>query len=109
MFACVTILLLIVGMLWTGETPKAESLKETMESYFNALQGFLLCCHGSTVGAGPTLSSIIHVSVKHIVDSSFRLLQGSVSLYGNKLKVLYFSLIIQQSFMILNSLCQSVV
>ncbi|KAL1192223.1 hypothetical protein V5N11_032688 [Cardamine amara subsp. amara] len=71
----------IVGMLWTGETPKAESLKETMKSYFNALQGFLLCCHGSTVGAGPTLSSIIHVSVKQIVDSSFRLLQGSVSLY----------------------------
>uniref|UniRef100_A0A1J3GB84 Cyclin-D1-binding protein 1-like protein n=1 Tax=Noccaea caerulescens TaxID=107243 RepID=A0A1J3GB84_NOCCA len=71
----------IVGMLWTGEAPKAESLKETMESYFNALQGFLLCCHGSTVGAGPTLSSTIHSSVKQIVDSSFRLLQGSVSLY----------------------------
>ncbi|XP_010477577.1 PREDICTED: uncharacterized protein LOC104756654 [Camelina sativa] len=71
----------IVGMLWTGESPKAESLKETMESYFNALQGFFLCCPGSTVGAGPTLSSIIHVSVKQIVDSSFRLLQGSVSLY----------------------------
>ncbi|KAJ0257657.1 Cyclin-D1-binding protein [Hirschfeldia incana] len=72
----------IVGMLWNGgEAPKAESLKETMESYFNALQGFLLCCHGSTVGAGPTLSSLIHVSVKKIVDSSFRLLQGSVSLY----------------------------
>ncbi|EOA38097.1 hypothetical protein CARUB_v10009565mg [Capsella rubella] len=71
----------IVGMLWTGESPKAESLTETMESYFNALQGFLLCCHGSTVGAGTTLSSIIHVSVKQIVDSSFRLLQGSVCLY----------------------------
>lgn len=72
----------IVGMLWNGgEAPKAESLKETMESYFNALQGFLLCCHGSTAGAGPTLSSLIHVSVKKIVDSSFRLLQGSVSLY----------------------------
>ncbi|CAN8313002.1 unnamed protein product [Cochlearia groenlandica] len=71
----------IVGMLWSGESPKAESLKETMVSYFNALQGFLLLCHGSTVGAGPTLSSIIHVSVKQIVDSSFRLLQGSVSLY----------------------------
>ncbi|CAH8355372.1 unnamed protein product [Eruca vesicaria subsp. sativa] len=72
----------IVGMLWNGgEAPKGESLKETMDSYFNALQGFLLCCHGSTVGAGPTLSSLIHVSVKKIVDSSFRLLQGSVSLY----------------------------
>ncbi|CAN8235141.1 unnamed protein product [Cochlearia groenlandica] len=27
-------------MLWSGESPKAESLKETMVSYFNALQGF---------------------------------------------------------------------
>ncbi|CAN7043010.1 unnamed protein product [Brassica oleracea var. botrytis] len=71
----------IVGMLWSGEAPKAESLKGTMESYFNALQGFILCCHVSTVGAGPTLSSLIHVSVKKIVDSSLRLLQGSVSLY----------------------------
>ncbi|CAE5958298.1 unnamed protein product [Arabidopsis arenosa] len=70
-----------VRMLWTGESPKAESLTETMESYFNALQGFLLCFHGSTLGAGPTLSSIIHGSVKKIVDSSFRLFQGSVSLY----------------------------
>ncbi|CAA7052300.1 unnamed protein product [Microthlaspi erraticum] len=72
----------IVGMLWTGgETPKAESLKETMESYFNALQGFLLHCHGSLVAAKPTLSSSIQVSVKQIFNSSFKLLQGSVSLY----------------------------
>ncbi|CAL9215993.1 unnamed protein product [Arabidopsis halleri] len=63
----------IVRMLWTGESPKAESLTETMKSYFNALHGFLLCFHGSTLGAGPTLSSIIHGSVKQIVDSSFRL------------------------------------
>ncbi|AEE30317.1 Grap2/cyclin-D-interacting protein [Arabidopsis thaliana] len=70
-----------VKTLWTGETPKAESVKETMESYFKALLGFLLCCHGSTLGAGPTLSSIVHGSVKQIVDSSFRLFQGSVSLY----------------------------
>lgn len=67
-------------MLWiTGEPPKAEAMKETMEAYFNALQGFLLHCHGSMVGAGTTLSSTIHASVKQIVDSSFRLLQGSVS------------------------------
>ncbi|XP_019057896.1 PREDICTED: uncharacterized protein LOC104812031 [Tarenaya hassleriana] len=71
----------IVGMLWSGEPPKAAAVKEAMESYFNALQGFLLHCHGSTVGAGPTLSSNIHSSVKQIVDTSFRLLQGSVSLY----------------------------
>ncbi|KAG7592691.1 hypothetical protein ISN45_Aa01g015510 [Arabidopsis thaliana x Arabidopsis arenosa] len=71
----------IVRMLWTGEYPKVESLTETMKSYFNALHGFLLCFHGSTLGAGPTLSSVIHASVKQIVDSSFRLFQGSVSLY----------------------------
>lgn len=77
-------LISLVGMLWTGEPPKSEALKETMEAYFNALQGFLLHCHGSMVGAGTTLSSSIHASAKQIVDSSFRLLQGSVSLYGKK-------------------------
>ncbi|XP_019084958.1 PREDICTED: uncharacterized protein LOC104712689 [Camelina sativa] len=72
----------IVGMLWTGEQPpQAEALKEAMESYFNALQGFLLHCHGSMAGAGTTLSSSIQASVEQIVDSSFRFLQGSVSLY----------------------------
>ncbi|RID55786.1 hypothetical protein BRARA_G03029 [Brassica rapa] len=74
----------IVGMLWTGEPPEAEALKETMESYYNTLQGFLLLCHGSMVGAGPTLSSSIQASVKQIVDSSFKLLHGSVSLYGGE-------------------------
>ncbi|KAJ0241144.1 Cyclin-D1-binding protein [Hirschfeldia incana] len=73
----------IVGMLWTGEPPEAKALKETMDSYYNALQGFLLLCHGSMVGAGPTLSSSIRASVKQIVDSSFKLLHGSVSLYGD--------------------------
>ncbi|CAA7037963.1 unnamed protein product [Microthlaspi erraticum] len=57
-----------------------------MESYLNAPQGFLLCCHGSTIGAGPTLSSTIHSSVKQIVDSSFRLLRGSVSLYKDHMR-----------------------
>jgi len=83
---------MIVKTLWTGESPKAESVKETMESYFKALLGFLLCCHGSTLGAGPTLSSIVHGSVKQIVDSSFRLFQGSVSLYGNNEKFYTFQL-----------------
>ncbi|XP_010498789.1 PREDICTED: uncharacterized protein LOC104776419 isoform X2 [Camelina sativa] len=71
----------IVGMLWNEESPKAESLKETIESYFISLQGFLLCCHKIAVSAGPTLSSLIHVSVKQIVDSSLELSKGSVSLY----------------------------
>ncbi|CAA7059412.1 unnamed protein product [Microthlaspi erraticum] len=54
-----------------------------MESYLNAPQGFLLCCHGSTIGAGPTLSSTIHSSVKQIVDSSFRLLRLRLLIQGS--------------------------
>ncbi|KAF7827727.1 Cyclin-D1-binding protein 1 like [Senna tora] len=73
----------IVGMLWTGEKPEAKAMEETMTSYFNTLQGFLLLSHGSTVGAGPTLSSCIHASVKQVVDSSFRLMKEFVSLYGS--------------------------
>lgn len=80
-------------MLWIGESPKCEALKETMESYLNALQGFLLHCHGSMVGAGPTLSSSIQASVKQIVESSFRLLQGSVSLHGKRKGSLFFCLL----------------
>ena len=72
-----------VGMLWTGEAPEVSALEGNMEAYFNMLQGFLFLSHGSTVGAGPTLSSSIHASVKQVVDSSFRLLKESVSSYGN--------------------------
>lgn len=71
-----------VGMLWTGEKPDAKAVEENMASYFNTLQGFLLLSHGSTVGAGPTLSSAVHASVKQVVDSSFRLMKETVSLYG---------------------------
>ncbi|KAH9746552.1 cyclin-d1-binding protein 1 [Citrus sinensis] len=46
----------VVGMLWTGETPEAKAIEENMAEYFNMLQGFVLLSHGSTVGAGPTLS-----------------------------------------------------
>ncbi|KAJ1377184.1 Grap2 and cyclin-D-interacting [Sesbania bispinosa] len=72
-----------VGMLWTGDKPESKVIEENMASYFNTLQGFLLLSHGSTVGAGPTLSSCIHASVKLIVDSSFRLMKETVSLYGS--------------------------
>ncbi|PON31957.1 Cyclin-D1-binding protein [Trema orientale] len=72
----------IVGMLWTEQTPNARELEENMEAYFNTLQGFLLLSHGSTVGAGPTLSSCVHASVKRVVDSSFHLLKESVSSFG---------------------------
>ncbi|MBA0566881.1 hypothetical protein Golob_011654 [Gossypium lobatum] len=75
--ACLT-----AGMLWNGESPQAKEVEENVNSYFNVLQGFLLLSHGSTVGAGPTLSSSIHESVKHVVDCSFRLMKEHVSLYG---------------------------
>ncbi|XP_061351418.1 uncharacterized protein LOC133296446 isoform X1 [Gastrolobium bilobum] len=75
-----------VGMLWTGEKPESKAIEENMASYFNTLQGFLLLSHGSTVGAGPTLSSSVHASVKQVVDSSFRLMKETVSLYGSHSK-----------------------
>ncbi|MBA0776275.1 hypothetical protein Gotri_011289 [Gossypium trilobum] len=73
---------LTAGMLWNGESPQAKAVEENVNSYFNVLQGFLLLSHGSTVGAGPTLSSSIHESVKHVVDCSFRLMKEHVSLYA---------------------------
>ncbi|XVE84897.1 hypothetical protein DITRI_Ditri17bG0048500 [Diplodiscus trichospermus] len=76
----------IAGMLWNGKAPEAKELEENLTSYFNVLQGFLLLSHGSTVGAGPTLSSSIHESVKQVVDCSFRLMMESVSLYGSRNK-----------------------
>ncbi|KAL9317193.1 hypothetical protein ACSQ67_013710 [Phaseolus vulgaris] len=75
-----------VGMLWTGEQPESKAIEENMASYFNNLQGFLLVSHGSTVGAGPTLSSAVHASVKQVVDSSFRLMKETISLYGTHCK-----------------------
>ncbi|KAL2485041.1 hypothetical protein Adt_29797 [Abeliophyllum distichum] len=72
-----------VGMLYTGETPEVKVLEENMAAYFNMLQGFLLLSHGSSVGAGPTLSTCIHVSIKQVVDSSFMLLKEAVSSYGS--------------------------
>lgn len=72
-----------VGMIWTGDKPESKAIEETMTSYFNNLQGFLLVSHGSKVGAGPTLSSSIHESVKQVVDSSFRLMKETVSFYGS--------------------------
>ncbi|PHT67258.1 hypothetical protein T459_26745 [Capsicum annuum] len=73
----------MVGMLWTGEAPEVKALEENMASYFNMLQGLLLLSHSSIVGAGPTLSSCIHASIKQVVDSSFMLMKESVSSYGS--------------------------
>ncbi|XP_071702291.1 uncharacterized protein [Rutidosis leptorrhynchoides] len=72
-----------VGMLWSGDGPDAKSLEESMATYSNLLQGFLLLSHGSMIGAGPTLSSCIHSSVKQVTDCSFMLLRESVAAYGN--------------------------
>ncbi|GAB2297322.1 hypothetical protein Dimus_031432 [Dionaea muscipula] len=72
------------GMLWTGEKPELKALEESMEGYFNILQGLLLLAYGGTVGAGPTLSSNIHASVKQVVDRSFVLWKESVASYGSR-------------------------
>ncbi|KAM7250006.1 hypothetical protein ACFE04_021889 [Oxalis oulophora] len=73
----------IAGMLWNGESPKAKAIEESMETYFNMLNGLLLLAHGSSIGAGTTLSSNIHAAVKQVVDCSFKLMKESVSLYGS--------------------------
>ncbi|KAL5553034.1 hypothetical protein UlMin_040435 [Ulmus minor] len=67
----------IAGMLWTGQAPRAIELEDDMEIYFNTLQGLLLLSHGSTVGAGPTLSSSVYATVNQVVDCSFKLLKES--------------------------------
>ncbi|KAI9088625.1 hypothetical protein K1719_029739 [Acacia pycnantha] len=82
----------IAGMLWTGQKPEVKAIEETMASYFNTLQGFLLLSHGSTVGAGPTLSSCIHASVKQVVDSSLKLMKEFMSLYGSQGKDQHLSI-----------------
>ncbi|EEF30165.1 uncharacterized protein LOC8289725 [Ricinus communis] len=76
----------IVGMIWVGEKPEAKAIEENMATFFNTLQGFLLLSHGSKVGAGPTLSSCIHASVKQVVDCSFKLMMETVPSYGSSNK-----------------------
>lgn len=71
------------GMLFTGEKIEVRALEENMESYFNVLQGLLLLAYGTTVGAGPTLSSNIHSSIKQVVDCSFLLWRECVASYGS--------------------------
>ncbi|GJU51824.1 cyclin-D1-binding protein 1-like protein [Tanacetum coccineum] len=76
----------LVGMLWTGDGPDAKALEETMETYSNLLQGFLLLSHGCMIGAGTTLSTCIHSAVKQVIDCSFMLLKESIASYGNSSK-----------------------
>ncbi|KAG2617656.1 uncharacterized protein LOC120664702 isoform X2 [Panicum virgatum] len=74
----------LAGMLWSGDLPNVETLKENIVAYFNILQGFLLVCHGSMVGAGPTLHKSICGSAKNVVDSSFSLFKHAVSAYESR-------------------------
>lgn len=76
------------GMLWSGDAPDVKALEENMETYFNILHGFVLLCHGSTVGAGPTLHASINASVKQVIDCSIALLKEAVSTCGVYLTLL---------------------
>ena len=71
----------VTGMVWRGDLPGMETLKENIAAYFNVLQGFLLAYHGSTIGAGPTLHKYITSSAKGVVDASFLLFKLAVSAY----------------------------
>ena len=72
----------VAGMVWSEDLPGVETLKENIAAYFNVLQGFLLACHGSTIGAGPTLHKYITSSAKGVVDASFLLFKLAVPAYG---------------------------
>ncbi|CAL9066327.1 unnamed protein product, partial [Musa banksii] len=72
----------MAGMLWSGEAPDAKALEENMGAYCNIIHGFVLLCHGSTVGAGPTLHASIYAAAKQVVDCSLALLREAVS-YGS--------------------------
>ncbi|KAL6620660.1 hypothetical protein ACP70R_035799 [Stipagrostis hirtigluma subsp. patula] len=74
----------VAGMLWSGDLPDVETLKENVVAYFNILQGFLLVCHGSMVGAGPTLHKSICSAAKNVVDSSFSLFKQAVAAYESR-------------------------
>ncbi|KAK4792676.1 hypothetical protein SAY86_023111 [Trapa natans] len=76
----------LVGMLWTGDTPKSKEVEENMGSYFNVLQGFLLYFYGSMVGAGPTLSSSLHQLMMQVINSSFNLMKDTISSYKSRRK-----------------------
>ncbi|PKU82666.1 uncharacterized protein LOC110100480 isoform X1 [Dendrobium catenatum] len=70
----------IAGMLWSVEEPEMKQLEECMEAYFNVLHGFVLICHGSTAGAGPTLHASICSSARQVIDSSLALLKEALSI-----------------------------
>lgn len=68
------------GTLWSGQKLTVAAGRENIKVFCDSLQGFLLLCHGSTVGAGPTLLNAIRFSAKQVVDSSLQLLSKAISL-----------------------------
>ncbi|KAI3902558.1 hypothetical protein MKW92_031802 [Papaver armeniacum] len=66
--------------------PNMKELEENMGVYFNLLQGFLLLAHSSKIGAGPTLSSYINASAKHVADTSYSFFKEAVSSFGTNRK-----------------------
>ncbi|XP_078434740.1 uncharacterized protein LOC144705784 [Wolffia australiana] len=59
-----------------------EQLEDFIGSYCNLLLGLVLLCHGSTVGAGPTLRASIRDFAKPVIDHSLSLLHEALSSYG---------------------------
>lgn len=72
-------------MLSTGETPEVREVEDHIGAFCNMLQGFLLLCQGSSVGAGPTLRASIRSLAKQVIDHSLSLLRETVSSYGSLL------------------------
>lgn len=70
------------GVLWKGKVTKKDGM-DNIDSYIQALQGFLLFSHGSTVGAGTTLLSCIDLASKQMANSSLGLLRGAVAGVSN--------------------------
>lgn len=69
------------GVLWRGKVLKKDGM-DNIRSFTRALQGFLLLCHGSTVGAGSTLLTYVDVASKQVANASLNLLRGAVALSG---------------------------
>ena len=66
------------GILWKAKLAKKEGV-ENIESYTRALQGFLLFCHGSTVGAGTTLLTFVDLAARQVANTSINLLRGVIA------------------------------
>ncbi|XP_068637510.1 uncharacterized protein [Aristolochia californica] len=68
----------------TIDTLNVGEVEQNMGVYCNILQGFLLNCVASMVGAGPTLSSNIRASAKQVTDSSMTFFRGAISSYESR-------------------------